>query len=176
MTRSSWRITVRQLESMIRLSEAMARLACSEEVQPKHVQEAYRLLNKSVIRVETPDVDLDDDAAGEAGMKGLPGPPEETQITNGVEEDESEGEVKPPPASTVKCRVTYEEYKSIANLLTLHLRHLEETKQGPCMCVCMCHLEETKQGPCMCVCVCATWRRLSKVRACVCVYVPPGGD
>lgn len=30
--KSSWRITVRQLESMIRLSEAMAKMECSEEV------------------------------------------------------------------------------------------------------------------------------------------------
>ena len=30
--RSSWRITVRQLESMIRLSEAMARMHCQDEV------------------------------------------------------------------------------------------------------------------------------------------------
>ena len=48
--KSSWRITVRQLESMLRLSEAFARLHCSEEVSARHVKEAYRLLNKSIIR------------------------------------------------------------------------------------------------------------------------------
>lgn len=31
--KSAWRITVRQLESMLRLSEAMARLYCSDEVR-----------------------------------------------------------------------------------------------------------------------------------------------
>ena len=36
ITKSSWRITVRQLESMIRLSEAMARLHCTEEVRRSH--------------------------------------------------------------------------------------------------------------------------------------------
>lgn len=41
-TKSTWRITVRQLESMIRLSEAMAKLHCSSEVIAAHVQEAYR--------------------------------------------------------------------------------------------------------------------------------------
>merc|ERR1719211_419481 len=46
--KSSWRITVRQLESMLRLSEAFARLYCSEEVTSRHVKEAYRLLNKSI--------------------------------------------------------------------------------------------------------------------------------
>lgn len=31
------------------------------QVQPKHVKEAFRLLNKSIIRVETPDINLDQD-------------------------------------------------------------------------------------------------------------------
>ena len=52
---------MRQLESMIRLSEAMARLLCKDEVQPKHVKEDFRLLNKSIIRVETPDINFDDE-------------------------------------------------------------------------------------------------------------------
>lgn len=29
------------------------------QVQPKHVKEAFRLLNKSIIRVETPDINLE---------------------------------------------------------------------------------------------------------------------
>ena len=36
-------------------------LGLSFKVQPKHVKEAFRLLNKSIIRVETPDVQFDDD-------------------------------------------------------------------------------------------------------------------
>merc|ERR1719167_2151675 len=59
--KSSWRITVRQLESMIRLSESMARLSCSDQVTPKHVKEAYRLLNKSIIRVDQPDIHFDEE-------------------------------------------------------------------------------------------------------------------
>ena len=31
------------------------------KVQPKHVKEAFRLLNKSIIRVETPDVQFDEE-------------------------------------------------------------------------------------------------------------------
>lgn len=59
--KGTWRITVRQLESMVRLSEAIAKMECSNDVQPKHVKEAYRLLNKSIIRVEQPDIHLDDE-------------------------------------------------------------------------------------------------------------------
>lgn len=31
------------------------------QVQPKHVKESFRLLNKSIIRVETPDIQFDED-------------------------------------------------------------------------------------------------------------------
>ena len=60
-SRSAYRITVRQLESMIRLSEALARLYCADEIQPAYVREAYRLLKTSIIQVETSDVEVDDD-------------------------------------------------------------------------------------------------------------------
>ena len=172
MAQSSWRITVRQLESMIRLSEAMARMCCSAEVQPRHVQEAYRLLNKSIIRVETPDVDLDgnlqedvasvademdiddggvangegeangvangDDIRGEDGM--VNGEVNGHALTNGktdnltngvdTEKEEMEVVVVKKPVQVVKRRVTFEEYKTITNLLVLHLRHMEESKEG----------------------------------------------
>lgn len=66
--KSTWRITVRQLESMIRLSEAMAKMECSQEVLTKHVKESYRLLNKSIIRVEQPDIHLDNDDEVEVAL------------------------------------------------------------------------------------------------------------
>lgn len=59
--RSSYRITVRQLESMIRLSEAIARANCTEEITPTFVSEAYDLLRLSIIRVEMDDVQIDDE-------------------------------------------------------------------------------------------------------------------
>lgn len=59
--RNSYRITVRQLESMIRLSEAIARANCTSEITPVFVREAYSLLKQSIIHVEQDDIDFDEE-------------------------------------------------------------------------------------------------------------------
>jgi len=111
--KSSWRITVRQLESMLRLSEAFARLHCQEEVSSKHVKEAYRLLNKSIIRVDQPDVNLDEDDL----------PVEEEPAENAMETEETpatEGET-----SKKQLKLSYEKYKKMSFLLIEHIRKKE---------------------------------------------------
>ncbi|XP_042184842.1 zygotic DNA replication licensing factor mcm6-B-like [Oncorhynchus tshawytscha] len=139
---SAWRITVRQLESMIRLSEGMARMHCCDEVQPKHVKEAFRLLNKSIIRVETPDINLDQDQnqemeAEEEGENGH-------DVPNGVN-DQDNGQVNghthgvtgqtngvnghADSSSKPSLRLTFPEYRRISNLLVLHLRRAEEAEE-----------------------------------------------
>ncbi|XP_041056013.1 DNA replication licensing factor MCM6 isoform X1 [Carcharodon carcharias] len=128
VTKSAWRITVRQLESMIRLSESMARMHCCDEVQPKHVKEAFRLLNKSIIRVETPDVNFDQDDEGGEEMEqevheGINGHSEIPNGINGVN-GHSEDSIKEVPKSTM--RLSFVEYRKISNLIVIHLRKLEE--------------------------------------------------
>jgi len=109
--KSSWRITVRQLESMLRLSEAFARLHCCEEVTAKHVKEAYRLLNKSIIRVDQPDVDLDEEDAPAVEDDA----PEEAMETNAGDQEPNKKQFK----------LSYEKYKKISFLIIEHIRRKE---------------------------------------------------
>lgn len=96
--RNSYRITVRQLESMIRLSEAIAKANCVEDVTPNFVREAYGLLRQSIISVEKDDIEVDeeedeviDPALNNAGGEG----------NNGREGDGdspmADGDAPPPP-------------------------------------------------------------------------------
>lgn len=124
--KSTWRITVRQLESMVRLSEAMAKLECSQEVQVKHVKEAYRLLNKSIIRVEQPDIHLDDEDDGLTDVNIYndenAAPNNEVSTTQSPNEQDEQGELA---LKKKKMTVTFEEYKSISNMIILHMRNEE---------------------------------------------------
>ncbi|XP_071348719.1 DNA replication licensing factor MCM6 [Trachinotus anak] len=143
VSKSAWRITVRQLESMIRLSEGMARMHCCDEVQPKHVKEAFRLLNKSIIRVETPDINLEQEDEMEEeeeqeegnnvpnGVDGVNGHVDGVNghvngingHVNGVNGHAEPGSQKP------SLRLSFTEYQRISNLLVLHLRRAEEAEE-----------------------------------------------
>lgn len=115
--KSTWRITVRQLESMIRLSEAQAKMECSGEVLPKHVNEAFRLLNKSIIRVEQPDIHLGDEEQQQMEV-------DENVPENGQSQENNEEEA---PATKKTFSLTFDEYKNLSNMLILYLRE-EEAK------------------------------------------------
>jgi DNA replication licensing factor MCM6 len=54
----NYKMTVRHLESMIRLSEALAKLHCDEEVKIAYVEEAYRLISSSVIELKGEDIEI----------------------------------------------------------------------------------------------------------------------
>ncbi|NXF01600.1 MCM6 factor, partial [Smithornis capensis] len=88
---------------------------------PKHVKEAFRLLNKSIIRVETPDINLDqgdeqqmEDQEDQDGINAPAG-------VNGHSED-----VNKDAAPKASLRLGFSEYRRISNLLVLHLRKAEE--------------------------------------------------
>lgn len=115
-TGSSYRMTVRQLESMIRLSEALARLHGDSEIKAVYVREAARLLKSSIIRVETDNIDLE---ANERDWQ---------QAAAELEREEVGKD-----AILQKFSMRYEDYVRISNMLIYQLRRMEalgELSQG----------------------------------------------
>ncbi|KHC71173.1 minichromosome maintenance protein 6 [Candida albicans SC5314] len=117
--RSSYRITVRQLESMIRLSEAIARANCTEEITPSFVAEAYDLLKQSIIRVEMDDIEMDD----EERPTGEPGQAQEQDQPQDQDTQQSQPSERVPPVS-----ISYDKYVSIMNMLVKKIT--EDEKNG----------------------------------------------
>ncbi|KAK8869610.1 hypothetical protein IAR55_000177 [Kwoniella newhampshirensis] len=143
--KSNFRITVRQLESMIRLSEAIARANCQNEITPAIVREAYSLLRQSIIHVEQDDISFDDDDAPNGAPNGHGGADDDAQLDaadaaaldaaeSSYQQRTSSGQAEPslpgqaPQAASSgkkKMRITYNRYMEIMNLCVLHLSEIE---------------------------------------------------
>lgn len=119
--RNSYRITVRQLESLIRLSEAIAKANCVEDVTEAFVIEAFGLLRQSIIHVEHDDVEVEDE---------LP-PPED------VVDEEGDVAIPSVPATPAessqpareRTKITYDKYMQILGLLVRRVNQ-DETSAG----------------------------------------------
>jgi len=57
--RKAYHVTVRQLESLIRLSEARARLDFNPFITPSHVRDAMTLINKTIADLDIPEIEID---------------------------------------------------------------------------------------------------------------------
>lgn len=144
--KSNYRITVRQLESMIRLSEAIARANCREEITPQIVREAYALLRQSIIHVEQDDINFDDDEEADQAVPPQSDAMDEDEIDaaqiaalDAVESSLQEtAESVQPVEERPKMRITCEccrpttltsdnRYMEIMNLTVLHLSDVERT-------------------------------------------------
>ncbi|KEY66613.1 hypothetical protein S7711_01907 [Stachybotrys chartarum IBT 7711] len=119
--KNSYRITVRQLESMIRLSEAIAKVNCVEEISPEMVTEAYNLLRQSIISVEHDDVEVDDqDETQEDGetlrraADAAAGRDQEGDAAMAEDEQPVDGDAAAQPKQ--KHKITYDKYIKMVNM------------------------------------------------------------
>jgi hypothetical protein len=94
---------------MIRLSEAIARANCVNEITPAFVTEAYNLLKQSIIHVEKDDIEMDED------------------------EDEEQAPVSEetvPPEPVVKKEKTKVQYDKYVQMMNLIVRRLDEDERS----------------------------------------------
>jgi len=141
--RNSYRITVRQLESMIRLSEAIAKANCVDDVTPNFVKEAFNLLRQSIISVEKDDIEVEDDeedvlnngtAVGHRDDQGRGDG--DSPMADGDDEDQdgddgpdgAAGRASPTPApQNRRTKITYDKYMAILNMLVRRVNEDEMT-------------------------------------------------
>ena len=140
--RNSYRITVRQLESMIRLSEAIAKANCVDDVTPNFVREAFNLLRQSIISVEKDDVEVEDDEeevlnngtrrdGSESHDRDGDSPMADGDDDNQDGDDGGDGAAgrasRTPAPESRKTKITYDKYMSILNMLVRRVNEDEMT-------------------------------------------------
>lgn len=126
--KNSYRITVRQLESMIRLSEAIAKVNCTEEISPEMVVEAYTLLRSSIISVEHDDVEVDDDEAAEDAAALLRAAAE-AEGADAMDEDGETAHAQAEGGARKKHTITYEKYIQMVNAFVQRIKD-DESDSG----------------------------------------------
>ena len=129
--RNSYRITVRQLESMIRLSEAVAKANCVEEITPAFVREAFNLLCQSIISVEKDDVDIEEDEV-EDGVNGAAPAEAAGELAADMDSDEEQdglARAAPGPGTGApqRMKISYDRYMGMVNLLARRVNEEELT-------------------------------------------------
>jgi DNA replication licensing factor MCM6 len=108
----AYKVTVRQLESLIRLSEAMARAHCDDKITPPYVREVCRLLRASNINIQRNDVEFEEIQEeinkDRAEIRARMEVPNGSQVQNGGEEKKDAG------SKQKKVKITFDEYQKLA--------------------------------------------------------------
>ncbi|KAF5193857.1 Dna replication licensing factor mcm6 [Thalictrum thalictroides] len=137
-SRVAYRMTVRQLEALIRLSEAIARSHLELLVEPRHVRVAVRLLKTSIISVEASEIDLsdfqeagdgddvrDDNGENTASDQG-DAQPQPSTSTEGPASENPESGAEPASKQSRKLVISDEYFQRVTQALVMNLRQHEE--------------------------------------------------
>lgn len=108
--RGAFGVTVRQLESLIRLSEAVARIHLDEKVQVEYVHDAYELMNSTLRRVERQDIELNEEI-------------EPQQVSEEPAAGDPDAAARGRPR---RMKISYDEYQRIGKMLARHLWEQEQ--------------------------------------------------
>ncbi|XP_059285071.1 DNA replication licensing factor MCM6 [Lycium ferocissimum] len=133
-SRVAYRMTVRQLEALIRLSEAIARSHLDLQVEPRHVRIAKRLLKTSIISVESSEIDLSEfqdenreDSVGDTENGAGQGENQPTGAPTESASGNAENDAGTTSKQGKKLVITDEYFQRVTRALILRLRQHEET-------------------------------------------------
>ncbi|KAL4442657.1 hypothetical protein ABPG74_007059 [Tetrahymena malaccensis] len=115
---TSYRITVRQLESLIRLSEALARVHISSEITPEYVQEAARLLQSSILKIEKGQYEIQEEEEQKTDLQ-------QKEQNQNIIQEEIELRQQQQRKKENKIQITYEEYLNMRKLVIHTVKDLE---------------------------------------------------
>lgn len=120
--KSSYRITVRQLESIIRLSEALAKVHADQDIRKEYVLEAVRLLSKSIITIKKEGVEMDEAQVGfdDIQKRRADEKKDDMEVDNA-----QEGET-----TQKKIQLSYDEYDKMGKQLIYVLKTKEAESDG----------------------------------------------
>ncbi|XP_004293790.1 PREDICTED: DNA replication licensing factor MCM6-like [Fragaria vesca subsp. vesca] len=125
--RVAYRMTVRQLEALIRLSEAIARSYLELQVKPHHVRLAVRLLKTSIISVESSEIDLSEFEDSHDNVEG------NDNGNNGTDHVDDNGNNEGGAANQQgkKLIISDEYFQRVTQALIMRLRqHEEDVRQS----------------------------------------------
>jgi DNA replication licensing factor MCM6 len=105
-------VTVRSLESLVRLSEAVARVHLDDKITVQHVQDAFDLQFNALRRVERVDIDLGGDLGGEEAAAEPVAP---------TEEEAAGGGAAAQGVQRRKTKVSFPDYERISRMLVQYL-------------------------------------------------------
>lgn len=134
-SRVAYRMTVRQLEALIRLSEAIARSHLETQVQPRHVRVAVRLLKTSIISVESSEIDLSEFQVengeggddGHGGDSGNDGPAQPSTAAAEPTSGNAESGSGSGNQQGKKLVISDEYFQRVTQALVMRLRQHEES-------------------------------------------------
>ena len=88
---------------------------CQQDIDVKHVQEAYRLLSKAIIHVDQPDIDLNE---------------YNRPTTDDAMEQDGEQEQPGTDKNNEEMKISVDEYKRLTNMMVYQLRKLDEEQEA----------------------------------------------
>merc|ERR1711972_371390 len=116
--RGSSGVTVRQLESLIRLAESISRVHLDDKVRVEYVNEAFELQINTLKRPERDNIDLNPDVAEEEAPAADAAQPDD-DVDNANRAEAAQHRPR-------RMKITYADYQRIGKMLAMHLAQQED--------------------------------------------------